>query len=329
MLRRQHHEGRAPQRVGPRGEYLNRRARFRHECDLRAIAAPNPVRLHHFHRLRPVDLFQVGQQLFTVVGDAELPLVQVFLDDRRVAAFAVAVLAPDLLARQRRVTVGTPVDRGKLPVGQAHLVQLEEEPLGPLVILRVTADRFAVPCPHRAHAPKLALHALDVPVCPLLGMHVILDGRILRRQTKCVKAHREEDVVAAHAVEAGGGIAGGHRVPVARVQVAGCVGQHGQRVPLRPVRVFDGIVQALFFPGCLPLGFDLAVRIPVRHIGNLLSRRINFGGSVDSQVCWEQKKRDTRKPCPRLCGSRSTSHVFSCARSGTGSASRSSPARAI
>ena len=58
MLRRQHHEGRAPQRVGPRGEDLQRVAGLRVEDDLGALAAADPVGLHGLDALGPVDGLQ-------------------------------------------------------------------------------------------------------------------------------------------------------------------------------------------------------------------------------------------------------------------------------
>ena len=63
---------------------------------------------------------------------------------------------------------------------------------------------------------------------------VALDGGVLGGQTEGIEAHREQDVVALHAHEAGAGVRRGHGVPVADVEVARGVGQHRQRVVLRP-----------------------------------------------------------------------------------------------
>ena len=63
-------------------------------------------------------------------------------------------------------------------------------------------------------------------------MDVALDGSILGRQAKGVKAHREQDVVAVHAHVARAGIRRRHRIPVTDMQIAGGIGQHGQGIVL-------------------------------------------------------------------------------------------------
>ncbi len=113
MLRREHHEGRAPQRIGAGGEYLDdhRLADLRSlKIHRRAFAPADPVGLQGLDRLGPVDAVEV-QQFIGIFGGLEEPLLQVLLDDRRAAAFAVTVIAPDLLARQGRVAVRAPVHR--------------------------------------------------------------------------------------------------------------------------------------------------------------------------------------------------------------------------
>ncbi len=63
-------------------------------------------------------------------------------------------------------------------------------------------------------------------------MDVVADRGVLGRQAEGVEPHREEDVVAAHALKAGEDVGHGEGVPVADVQHAGGIGIHGQRVPL-------------------------------------------------------------------------------------------------
>ena len=201
----------------------------------------------------------IVQQFVGISGDAEEPLFQVFLDDRRAAAFAVAVFAPDLFARQGGVAVRAEIHRRHLAVGQAMLVQLDEEPLGPFIVFGIRRNRFAPPVEHGAHRSASGAHLLDILIGPLLRMDAALDGGIFSRQTEGVEAHGEEDVVAVHAHEAGACICRRHGIPVTDVQVAGRIRQHGQGVVLGFVGINIGMVQAIGFPFCLPFRFNLGL----------------------------------------------------------------------
>ena len=166
MFRRQHHERCAPQRIGPRGEHLDREdligdAAGRLEGDARAFAAADPVGLQHLHPFRPRHAAEI-QQLFGVVCDLEEPLVQFLLDDRRAAALAVAIFTPNLLARQGGVALRAEVHGRERAIGQPCFVQTQKEPLGPFVVIRVTRDRLMIPGKHGGHRTQLFAHVLDV-----------------------------------------------------------------------------------------------------------------------------------------------------------------------
>ena len=255
MLGREHHEGGAPQRVGAGGEHLQRVAPLGPERHVGAFAAPDPVGLQGTDALRPVDSVE-AQQLLGVAGDAQEPLLQIALDHRRGATLAVAPLPHHLFARHGGVAVGAEVHRGMAAVGEAAGEQLEKEPLRPAVVLGIGGGGLALPIPHRAHAAKLAAHAVDVGVGPLLGVDVAADGRVLRGQRERVEADRVQHVVPLHAQIARAGVRRRHRIPVADVQVAGRIGQHGQEIVLGPLRVDARPVQTLILPPPLPLGLD-------------------------------------------------------------------------
>ncbi len=98
MLGRQHHVGRAKQRVRPGGEHADavaiRQSAVRigdRKVHLRAFAAADPVPLHFLERIAPVDGVEVLQQALGVGGDAEHPLAHRLADDREAADFALAV----------------------------------------------------------------------------------------------------------------------------------------------------------------------------------------------------------------------------------------------
>ena len=65
------------------------------------------------------------------------------MDDLAAAALADAV--DDFLVCQHALTAGTPVDVHFLLVGEALLVQLQEDPLSPLIILGVGGVDLTVP----------------------------------------------------------------------------------------------------------------------------------------------------------------------------------------
>ena len=144
------------------------------------------------------------------------------------------------------------------------LEQLYEEPLGPLVVFRVRRHCLALPVEHGTHRAHLCTHAVDVFVGPLFGVDVVLDRRALRRQAERVEAHREQDVISLHPLEARPGIRGDHREPVADMQVAAGIGQHGQGIVLGPALVDHRAVQLV----CLPFRLPLLFHDP-RVVGNI------------------------------------------------------------
>ena len=73
-------------------------------------AAIDPIGLQGLDAFGPVDAVEV-QQFIGVFGGLEEPLLQILFDDRRAAAFAMTVIAPDLFARQRGVAIRAPIHR--------------------------------------------------------------------------------------------------------------------------------------------------------------------------------------------------------------------------
>ena len=124
---------------------------------------PQPVPLRRRGAVRPVHLrlvVQVGQQPVGVLGDPEEPLLQRPLLHHRAAALAAAV--DDLLVGEHGLVVGAPVDRRRLLVGLPRLEELEEDPLGPLVVARIGGRELVPPVEHPADPLELAAEVLDV-----------------------------------------------------------------------------------------------------------------------------------------------------------------------
>ena len=252
-----------------------------HELHVSALGTADPVALHGQHTLGPMalQLAHVVEQALGVVGDLEVPLVQGLLGHGGVAAFARAV--DHLLVGEHRLVLGAPVDRGVLPVGQPVLVELQEQPLRPAVVLGVGGVDLPVP----VHADRVALErralGVDVAVGPLGGVGVTLDGGVLRRQAEGVPADRVHHVVAAVQPVAGDHVPHGEGLRVAHVQVPRGVGEHVQDVTPRSGIVVPGREDPVVLPVAGPGGLDaldVVVRARLRgavlaHVPRLQSSR--------------------------------------------------------
>ena len=256
MLGGEDHEGDAEDCVGAGGEdtdLLRVEAVFPDaEGDLCALAAAYPVGLHGVDAVGPLDAGEV-EELVGVLGDAEEPLLEVSAGYGGAAAFAGAI-GEDLLVGEGGLAGRAPVGGGLVAVGEAGVEELEEEPLGPLVVVGEGGDDLSIPVVDGTDALELAAHVFDVAHGPDVGMDAVLDGGVLGGEAEGVEAHGVEDVVALHAAEAGMDVRGGHGVPVADVEVPRGVGEHGELVPLGLIGVFVDAVEGVGGPAVLPLG---------------------------------------------------------------------------
>ncbi len=254
MLRREHHEGRAVDGVDAGREHLDgivtrdvrgyRRGRRRRgavrrsdrESHTRALGSADPVALHRQHFFRPVlETPERLEQLVRIGGDAQEPLLQVALGHDGAAPPARPV--DDLLVREHRLATAAPVDRGPPPIGQAAAEHSREQPLIPAVVVRQTRGDLALPGVADAQPLELSLHVGDVVERPLLGMHVVLDRRVLGGQTEGVPSERMQHVVAAHAHHPRADVADHVVAYVAHVRVARRVREHLEAIELwfRPI----------------------------------------------------------------------------------------------
>ena len=278
MLRGDRHERHAVDRVGPRREDRTGVAGLaEREVDARALGAPDPVGLHLAHLIGPLrDGLQVVEQALGVSGDLEKPLFEPALLDGAAAAVAAAIRR-DLFVGEGRAK-RTPVDRGRLAVGEVPLEELEEDPLRPAVVGRMAGGDLARPVV--AHTPRadLPLHVVDVAVGVGLGMHAAVLGGVLGRQAEGVPAHRREDVEAAHELVARQHVAHDVVAAVADMHRARRVGEHSQAVELLARRVARVAAEGLvLLPPVLPLALDLRERVLLLHKASLPSTRSRRG----------------------------------------------------
>jgi hypothetical protein len=197
MIRRQHDSRRAVDRVDARGEHTYLLITiFDLEIDIRAFTAADPIALTFQNLVGPTrfDLFNVGDELFCVVRDAQEPLFQVsFLD---LSAASPADSSRRLFVREDSLFFGTPVDLRDLLIGQVLFQHLQEEPLVPLVIIRPVRSDLARPVVTDAEPLQLPAHVRDVVLGPVAWIHTAFDRGLFRGLSETVPADGMQHVEA-------------------------------------------------------------------------------------------------------------------------------------
>ena len=223
------------------------------EIDVGAFGAADPVALHRQHVFGPavLQLLHIVEQAVGVVGDLEVPLVELAFGDLGLAALAAPV--HHLLVREHGLVFRAPVDVGVFPVGQAALVEPQEEPLGPAVVLLVGGVQAPGPVEAETVALKGASLRLDVVVRPLGRVRVVADGRVLGGQAERVPADGMEHVVALQPQVARHHVA--HRIGlcVAHVQITRRVREHVEHVAAFTLAVVVRFERLVLLPESLPL----------------------------------------------------------------------------
>ena len=238
-----------------------------------------------FKALETDDLFGLGMNeeykdiSFGLYASADLTAL--FLaDNRRAAALTHAL--NDLFVCQHAFAARAPVDGHRGLVCQPVLVHLEEDPLRPLIVLRVCRVDDAVPVEAVAEHLELAGEVFDVLLRDNCRMDMVLDGEVLGRQTERVKADRVQDVVALHALFAADDV---HRRKGARVADMKAGGRRirelDEAVELRSRIAGHGGIGLRFFPLFLPFGFN---RCKIVFHNRLLCQIIHKTGP-QTQLC--------------------------------------------
>ena len=255
VFRRDDHIGRAEEGVGASGVDGQGVAGGGAEVHLGAGRAANPVDLGRLDPFKVVDVLQVIQQPLGVGGDFQHPLALFLVDDGGAAALADAV--DHLFIGEDALAAGAPVDVHLALIGEPRLEHLEEDPLGPLVVVGVGGVHFPVPIEGEAEAFQLLLKVGDVFPGDLGRMDVVLDREVFGRQAEGVPAHREEDVVALQPPLAGNNVHRGVGAGMADVEaLSGGIGELDQRVEFG-LGVVDLRMEGLMVvPILLPLFFD-------------------------------------------------------------------------
>ena len=298
VLGGQDKEGNTEERIGTRGEdgdltlvALDGLAILvaQGKVDLGALGTTDPVGLHLLDALGPAgELLQIIEQLLRVLGNLEVPLLQVALLGLGAAAPALAL--GHLLVGQNGLAGGAPVDRVLLAVDQALFPQLLKDPLTPAVVVGAAGLDHAIQIVGEAHALHRGECLVHVLIRPGGSLRIVLDGGVLGGQAKGVKADGMQHVVAAHAGLTGHGIADSIVARVAHVQVARRIREHLEHVLLGLAGVGVDGKEVGVLPGLHPLGLnglcvvgrDLVLMIcAIAHISSFVS----WVGAGHSYLC--------------------------------------------
>ena len=89
------------------------------------------------------------------------------------------------------------------------LVELQEDPLGPLIIVWPAGREAPVPVKGKTHSAKLLGKMLDILLRNHMRMRVGLDGIVLRRKAKGIKSDGKENIITLHPAFSGQDLDGG------------------------------------------------------------------------------------------------------------------------
>ena len=249
------------------------------EHHLGSFGAPDPVPLHGDHPLRPrLELIEIVEQALGVVGDAEEPLPQLLRLHNRVAPFAATL--DHLFVGQHGLTRRAPVHRRFLLESEALVVELDEEPLGPLVVVGPAGGQLPAPIDGHAQTPELPVDRGDGAFGELGRMLARLDGDVLGVQPERVVAHGVQHPLTLVAAEAGYHVAHGVVLHVTHMGATRRIGEHlehvGRSRTLARRHLLIGRIgndKGLFpVPDFLPLGLDGFWVVRYRHGFVFLSR---------------------------------------------------------
>ena len=157
-------------------------ALFKLEEYCSTFASSDPVALHGLYRFRPVKVIKALEKLIAIGCDLQHPLSDVLLFHLGAASFAPAFL--HLFVGQSCLAGRTPVDWCVCFVGQTFLVELEEDPLCPPVVVFITGAYLPVPVIGEAETLDLTAEVVDILLCRYIRMGSCLDGVVLCRKTK-------------------------------------------------------------------------------------------------------------------------------------------------
>ena len=264
MFRGQDTIGRAKQRIRARGKDVEKGVFLREqgaiavaqlETNAGALTPPDPVALHFLDIFRPIELVESGQQPFRIGRDTEHPLPHGPADDLMSTALTLTV--DDFFVGQDRAQGRTPVDRHLCHIGQTALVQFEENPLRPAIVVGITGRNLPVPIVGKAQGLDLTPKGRDIAGRCFPRVRTRLNRILFRGQSERVPAHGMQDIQSPHALVTGQDIGCGIAFRVSDVQSGGTrIREHVQDVVFLLLTVDLGAKSLVFKPVTLPFRLD-------------------------------------------------------------------------
>jgi hypothetical protein len=204
-------------------------------------------------------VLEIIEQSLGVLGDLEHPLPHEPALDRIAGLHVGAVL--DLLVRQHGAESRAPVHGHVRHVGEPPFVQLEEDPLGPPIVVGIGRADLSVPVVGKSQALDLSTEGRDVALGDLGGMQALANRSPLGRQPERVPAHWMEHVETLHSLHSSDDVGGGVPLGMAHVEArTRRVGEHVEDVEFglcaQDVRRGWCPERVAFLPHTLPLGLD-------------------------------------------------------------------------
>ncbi len=232
MLRRKGQKGYSENRIETGGKGFYGSAVLQGEGETHAFGAAYPVLLHNPNPLGPSrKVFQIIQQLLGIIGGFEEPLFQGFFLHRRTAAPAVASV-DNLLVGEHRGAVGAPVYRRMFSISQPLFEELQEDPLGPAIIVGIAGLHPATPIITASHTLELSRHMFDVLPGPLVRMHSVFNSGIFRREAESIETHGMKHVISLHPEISGQHVSYGIIPQVPHMEGTAGIGKHLEAIEL-------------------------------------------------------------------------------------------------
>ena len=145
VLRGENHESHSKQCIRTCCEYFQRLVEILDlEYRVRAGALAYPVLLHGLDFFRPSrKIIEIFKQFVSVIRDLQAPLRESLFAYRALASFAFSIYY--LFISEHSFTSRAPVDLSLFFIRETFVVELDEDVLHPLIILRIAGLYFPVP----------------------------------------------------------------------------------------------------------------------------------------------------------------------------------------
>src|SRR5690606_9125339 len=131
-----------------------------------------------------------------------------------------------------------PVNRRHFFIDEAFLVEAGKEPLPPLVIVRFAGGDLPGPVKAKSQLLELAAHMISVGGGPLGRRSIVLDRRVLSRQSGGIPSYGVKYILTLHALITRTHVGGGVVAKMTRLHRAARVREHGEAAELLLSGVF-------------------------------------------------------------------------------------------